>query len=304
MKIAYLVLAHDNPAQFHRLTRALTAAPGASVVAHIDRKVGADPFTRDAVPGVRFTQRRVRTFWGDWSVVEATLAALRTALADPAGHERFVLLSGTHHPVQPAGHLRDFFDRHRDVEFLSLRPVPSETKPITRISRYHPRHNGTRLTRRLEREALRRGLIRAERDWRAALGDLRPYAGDQWWALTRPAAEWVERRIRAERRAVRFLRHTDVPDEAVFHTLLGNSPFAGAARPTLTFTDWTAGGRSPAPMGAAHLERFGRPVVEAAGSRGGHEVLFARKFTDADAVLVDALDVLLCAKAAATSAPG
>ena len=97
--------------------------------------------------------------------------------------------------------------------------------------------------------------------------------------------------MKREARAVRFFKNTFCPDEAVFQTILGNSGLRSRIVRNLTYTDWTAGGPSPAYLTEAHLALF-RTTSSFAGSDpyGPGEMLFARKFSDAHADLVHQLD--------------
>ena len=138
VSIGYLILANECPRHFARLTRALRALKGARLFVHIDKKADAAPFKAAvADPRVRFLEDRVRVRWGDFSVVEATLA-LMTAAAG-SGLDRLCLLSGVDYPVRSAEYIVRFFDAHRGTEFISMVPMPNDRveKPLTRLTRYH-----------------------------------------------------------------------------------------------------------------------------------------------------------------------
>ena len=90
---------------------------------------------------------------------------------------------------------------------------------------------------------------------------------------------------------MKFFKNTHCPDEMVFQTILGNSPFRATKRRHLTFTDWSAGNANPAPINDSHVELF----LE---NRGG-EVLFCRKVVDAH--IVDKLEQMLQSRARSCS---
>ncbi len=293
-KIAYLVLAHENPKHLRRLLAAL-ASDAAACFVHLDAKARAQDFAQSAGPRVHFTQKRVRVYWGDFSIVEATLVLLREALAHPARFDRCVLLSGADHPLRSAASIESFFEHQRETEFMQLIAMPCEAqgKPIARLTVYQHRPEATRLTRQLRRSLITLGVVSKRRDLRTALRGLTPYAGSQWWALTREACEHLLDFAARERWLARFFAHTHCPDESFFHTVLGNSRFAPRMRPALTFADWIAGGTSPASISEAHVARFeAEAALHSDDAPGAHEWLFARKLDDASEALVARLERL------------
>jgi hypothetical protein len=81
------------------------------------------------------------------------------------------------------------------------------------------------------------------------------------------------------------------PDEAFFQTILGNSYFKPNITGNLTYTDWSAGGPSPANISQKHLDVFKDASSLSADDVFGHrEILFARKFTNDSERLVSILD--------------
>jgi hypothetical protein len=301
MKIAYLILAHANPRHLQRLLKALRSANAGSFV-HVDAKSPLADFS-DALSGdVVATTQRVPVYWGDFSQIEAILVLVRAALADPRRFDRLVLLSGADYPLRSATAIESFFQQHPDAEFLNRVALPNEplNKPLSRLTRYEPRVGDPALKKLLIRFLRKAGIIRS-RDYRLALGDLKPFAGSEWWALTRAAAEHVVAFADRERKVMAFFEHTVVPDESVIQTILGNSGFSAKIRRNLTYTDWLPGAPSPARMTATHLPLFrsGQGFPEGV-SYGGGEMLFARKFGDDDEALVEAMDALIAEREAAT----
>jgi hypothetical protein len=291
MPVAYLILAHDNPRHLSRLLSAL-ASPTSAFFVHIDRKSEIE-FTHELrADSVRLSTDRFEIHWGDFSMVEATLALMSHALRDPRQFDRLVLLSGADYPLRSASYIERFFELHRDVEFISMVRMPSEAadKPLHRLTRYRPNPDETPV-RSFARRALRKvGLTPRERDFKEVLGELVPYAGWQWWALTRGACEYVERFWAANPRIVSFFRNTHIPDEMFFHTIIGNAPYKEGVSRNLTFADWSAGGRSPALLSSEHVDRLASATTFGPQDvYGDGEILFARKFSDENQDVVASL---------------
>ena len=83
-EIAFILLCHKDPegiiAQANRLTEA-----GDYIAIHFDARARPEDFRRihDALvgnPRVAFAKHRIRCGWGEWSLVEASLLAVRAAV--------------------------------------------------------------------------------------------------------------------------------------------------------------------------------------------------------------------------------
>ena len=292
MKIAYLVLAHNNPRHLQRLVRALSSG-SAGFFIHVDRKSSMGQFSGTSGENVHFTRKRIPVHWGEFSQVDAILVLLRAALAHPRGFDYFVLLSATDYPIQPVAYIERFFERHRGEEFINMVRMPCEAagKPISRLTTYQPFPGGSLVARGMRKLLASTGTGPRQRAYEPHLRNLVPHGGSTWWALSREACEHIRSFVDNEPRVVKFFRHTLFPDESFFQTILGNSPYKARVRRNLTYTDWDAGGGSPAFMTQAHLDFLTAGAsVALDGVYGEGEALFARKFSDEAEALVVRLD--------------
>ena len=292
MKIAYLILAHANAQHLQRLISALTT-DSSSFFIHLDRKTERSPFLSIGGDNVHFTEQRAAVHWGDFSQVEAMLILLRAACAQPGGFDRCVLLSGADYPLRSAQEIEDFFAAAPDREFMNLVAMPSKAagKSLSRLSTYQLRATTPRLLRAGRKALMIAGLLPRQRDYKAHLGALAPYAGSTWWALSRAACDHILAFAERETQVVDFFKNTQCPDESFFHTILGNSPFLSRIARNLTYTDWSGGGASPAGMTQQHLTLFqATSSFPAADTYGAGAMLFARKFADQSAQLVARMD--------------
>jgi hypothetical protein len=289
--IAYLMLVHSNPAHLQRLITRLRSN-GAMFFLHVDKKSDPHAFAHLQADDVRLLPAPVAVHWGDFSQVEAILSLMKTALA--AGKfERFVLLSGADYPLWPTADIDAFFASHPVDEFISMVPMPSEAagKPLARLTTYTVRPTQSWPHRLVLRVLLKAGVLPRQRDLQRALGSLQPYGGSTWWALTRGACAYVLDFAQRNPGFVRFFKGTQYADETFLHTILGNSPLRPNVKRNLTYTDWRAGGASPADISAAHLDYFRSTAqFDAGSSYGSGPMIFARKFKDEDAELLRQLD--------------
>ena len=118
LRIAFLILAHGDAPHLERLCHALQPHP---VFLHVDAKANLPSERLAALPGVTFVKPSVKVHWGDFSMIEATLALIETARS--AGRfDRFVLLSGACYPVKPISELGSRIHR----------------RPPARVDQHHP----------------------------------------------------------------------------------------------------------------------------------------------------------------------
>jgi hypothetical protein len=294
MKIAYLILAHNNLDHLQKLVAALQTEHSACFI-HIDRKSDADEFLSVGGSQVIFTDQRIPVYWGDFSIVEATLLLIRQALADSRFFQRFVLLSGVDYPVRPVSEIEMFFRNNPKVEFINLVQMPAarERKPMWRLTTPRfPRPQDLFIKKQIRKLGVCIGVgrILRARAYEKHFRHLTPYAGDQWWALTRDACEYTLDFIEKEPGLYDFFKNTRCPDEMFFQIILGNSSFCERIQRNLTFADWGNNpALHPASISEKHLEDLFRVNLsfDPDGWYGAGPILFARKFSDEDAFLID-----------------
>ncbi len=294
MKIAYLILAHGNERHLARLVDALRDDLARTFV-HIDKKSDLRRFSTLRRKGVSFCSQRVPVFWGEFTVVEATLRLIEAALEYRGlRFDYFVLLSGADYPITSLANIRDYLAARRGKLFMNSIAMPNVRagKPLSRLIKYHPQSDRPweAVLWRLAQRALPTSAL--ERDYRRHLKGMQPCAGSAWWTLPREAVLYVLEFCQTQPKIVRFLRNTYCPDELFFQTLLCNSPLNHEIVPNLTFADWSAGGGSPATLTAAHVQALITPgtPIKNASFFGERDYLFARKFPDDSEALVAMLD--------------
>jgi core-2/I-Branching enzyme len=283
MRIAYLLLAHNNPQLLNRLVRALSSEECTFFI-HIDKKTSIEQFSGIGGENVFFSNMRIPVYWAEFSQFQAILLLLRQALESPQDFQYFVLLSGSDFPLRSPAYIQKFLEVNHGLEFMSLMKIPGPGKPISRINTLV--FPSDKPVRRFAARVLRRiGL--AQRDYRKYLGSLELYAGSTWWALTRDACQYISAFLHNNRHVETYFQNVFVPDEAIFHTVLGNSEFRSRVRRNLLYEDWSAEDAHPAPISDHHLAFFeSQDKVCADDLYGQGECLFARKFSDAHVDLV------------------
>ena len=240
---------------------------------------------------VYFTEKRLPVYWGEFSLVQATLLLLRRALESPQNPDYCVLVSGSDYPLRSSGYIRTFLDKNRGTEFMNLVRVPAPVKPLSRINTL--RFSSHRPVRRFAARVLAKfGL--SQRDYRKYLGSLEPCSGSQWWALTRDACQYTLEFVEHNQHVVRYFEDMFAPDEAFFHTILGNSEFGFRIRRNLHYENWPAQGGHPAMIKDQDIALFKRQdKVGLNDVFGDGELLFARKFSDDSIELLQRMDDII-----------
>jgi hypothetical protein len=292
MKIAYLFFAYKNPVLMNR-TIARLACENCSFFVHVDSKSDIKQFAGIRGENIVFTDQRLPVYWAEFSGIEAILVLIRQVLAAPQRYDRLVLLSGSEYPLRSGRYIQSFLEANRDQEFMTMVRMPNAEagKPLSRINTL--RFPSTRPVSRFAFRALAKvGL--AERDYRKYFGELAPYSGHTWWALTREACQYLVEFKQRDERLTKFFQNAFAPEETFFHTILGNSPFQSRMRRNLVFEDWSVGNGHPAMINEAHLRFFdSQDKVCVQDLHGPGELLFARKFSDETMGLTKRIDEMI-----------
>ncbi len=289
MRIAYLIVAHDNPQHLTRLVNAISTG-NSSCFIHINRNSELNGFSHIKGDNVSICEKRIPVYRGDFTFIEAVLELIRLALNDRRGFDYAVMLSGVDYPLRSTCYVERFFERHQGTQFMSTIKMPATAwgKPISRLTKFKPRPGDSCV---FKTATYFMNILGWRRDFRSWLGNLQPYGGDFWSGLTREACEYIQEFVRRETQFVRFYQNTLFPDESFFHTILANSPFNGKMKRCVMYTDWSEGGSRPACISEKHmglLESNSPIILNDRWGRG--EVLFARKFSDESKELVDRID--------------
>lgn len=291
MRIAYLLLIHNNPNLFRR-TIATLWTKNCGFFVHVDRKSNIRPFTDCDGPKATFCEPRVPVYWSEFSQIEATLCLIKQALKDPSHFDYVVFLQGSTYPLRSGPYIESYFTAHSECQFMNLTTMPAPGYPISKISiRRYPSTQPIRRT--LTRILARAGLAR--RNYQKQLGDLLPYSGHACWGLSRAACEYAVNFVSSRQDIVKFFHHTFVPEESFFQTIIGNSLFYSKTRKLFVYADWSLSeGHHPQEINQYHLDLFRATrefVVEDEWGKG--EMLFARKFSDKHLHVVDQVDEMI-----------
>lgn len=239
-KIAFILLSHKDPEAIVDQARRLTAV-GDYISIHFDGRASRADYDRIRTeladdPNVTFAARRVKCGWGEWSLIEGTLEAVRAAVDAFPRATHFYMVSGDCMPIKSAAFIHDYLDDN-DVDYIESVDFFDSDWIKTGIK------EDRLIYRHVFNERTRKRLFYAALDWQKRLGlkrkipdDLQIMIGSQWWCLRRRTIEWILDFIRKRPDVMRFFRRTWIPDETFFQTLVRHMVPAGEIRSrTLTF---------------------------------------------------------------------
>ena len=255
-------------------------------------------------PNVLFVEKWVKTGWGSMSVIDAQLLAL-DLLYSTANPEWFITLSTSDYPIQTAERIVADLRASEDIDiFLDSRPINDlgqrfVNEGLGELAFEHPRYSqgafnryvalpliSTKMARRI-RQPIEAWVVRPHwliRRITPFNGSIVCYGGDFWITGRRRVAQFLLDRTPLWNRLYRHFRSRSTPEEAFFHTLLGNTPGFHVAPHNLRYTDWRGCYAHPRILGHADLPRL--------LASNDH---FARKFAFEPELLAE-LDAAVAAK--------
>jgi len=243
-RIAYILLCHKDPAAIIKQAERLTAS-GDYMSIHFDASANPQHFSQittalAANPNVTFARKRIKCGWGEWSLVQATLNAVESAVEAFPRATHFYMLSGDCMAIKSAEYVHQYLDDN-DVDFIEsfdyfesdwIKTGWKEERLIYRHW-FNERTQKKRFYWMFELQR-RLGLTRA------IPHDLQIQIGSQWWCLRRQTIEVVLEFTKQRKDVMRFFRTTWIPDETFFQTIVRHLiPETEIRARTLTFLMFT-----------------------------------------------------------------
>jgi hypothetical protein len=134
MKHAYLILAHNEFEVLQRLLNALDDAAN-DVFIHIDAKVPVLPALHLQNGRLNILGHRLKTYWGDISLIQAEYELMKAALAC-GPYQYYHIISGTHYPILSREDILKRYDMYEAKSVLQKATIfPGEV--AMKFGKYH-----------------------------------------------------------------------------------------------------------------------------------------------------------------------
>ena len=272
MQKNYLVLAHKNPDQLYRMITALNDNVSHFFI-HIDAKSPIAPF-KEHLQGlpVYFIDKRECCFWGDFSIVRATINLMEAAAKEnKKGY--FILMSGQDYPIASQKEINTFLEQYDGYDFIDFLPIEDKWKAKMvkdKLFHYHILHSGER------------GHSNCYAPFFHCTASQK---GRTLFHLLKGRLSYIrEHHTTLED----YYSYTSSSDEIYFHSILLNLQPTDAdikLKPSLTYVNWE---RKGVPLPVLFKDNDFKELTYQ------REKLFARKFdTEIDTAILDRLDNFL-----------
>ncbi|WP_324778858.1 beta-1,6-N-acetylglucosaminyltransferase [Thiobacillus sedimenti] len=291
MRIAFGILSSNNTAAaIQQIIDAI--GPGHTVIIHHD--FSKQPDFHVSGDDVHVIEDYVTTGWGGWSLVEATLRLMETAIAR-GEFDYFQLLSDTCLPVRPVEEFVDYLATVRpdaNIDHVSLRDVPAvmmshgyrafaakdtmRHKLLRRLKYWRERRDaeyqeiaGLAVHTERDKNACRAALFDPQqlvlqlaargRGFSHPFGrDFECHAGSQWFGCSRAVCHGVLEWVREHAEAFAHFKTMYGPDEFFFHSVIVNMRPLNIQKSNhlINTFDAAAGQRGPAFLESGDLDRL------------------------------------------------
>jgi hypothetical protein len=236
MKYAFLVLAHTDPKQLRRLIHALDDEHFDFFV-HIDQKSAISEFQFDQYELKHSTlhvlENRYPLYWGDISIVEATLALYRMAHATGL-YSRYITLSGLDYPIKSN---QEIYAALSDLSVEHIAGCPLYRDIAFRIRGFYLWKYGSKITTFCLR-VHKLGLIRHKEHIKIDKKECPVYVSSQWHALSHEFVSYLLKTLDDDPKLLHFFKYSYAPDELLIPTILFNSPFGERANSFIKPDSW------------------------------------------------------------------
>ena len=308
MNINYLILAHKNPMQFHRMVNSLNSK-NVNFFVHVDKSSDDNPFKEPFLEATNIfflpEEKRIVTPWSDISVVKATLLLLKESLKMFDSNTYCVLLSGQDYPIKSNDYIYNFFNSNYGQNFIELSDI-KDIWPIwqDRFERYNFHLPNKRINRGiypyqdkrffnirnlkntfylLKNIGAKTTVKSIFRNKRVHPDYIKPKGGGTWWALPVETIIDILDYLKKHPDFLAYHSYTHVPDETVFQTIVNELRKNDEIQDTTTYTNWV---RENVELPVTFEKEDLHELLEA-----GKDYLFARKFDVAlDTDIMDQLD--------------
>lgn len=295
MKISYLILAHKNPSQLHRLVDRLNSE-NVYFFIHVDKSTDDIPFKEPFLnsKNVFFIEesKRMISPWSDINICKVTLNLLKEAIQKFNSQNYCVLLSGQDYPIKSNDYIYNFYKSNYGQNFIAVNDITNIWPEWQdRFERYNFHLPNKRLNRGVYPISDKRFfslrnfkhtlyLIRnigpkttvttLFRNKRLHPDYLAPKGGGTWWSLPVETAIDIVAYLKKHPDLISYHHYTHVPDETLFTSIVNELKENKQIEETTTYTNWV---RNNVELPVTFKKNDLKELLEA-----GENYLYARKF--------------------------
>lgn len=222
-RMCFLILAHNDIKMLKKLIQSLDFEMF-DIYVHIDKKSPINNYQFSDLnlkySNCYFLNERINVYWGDISIVEATLQLYKFALGK-YNYARFITLSGNDYPIKSNKDIYKILSNF-NVEFIMGNELDSDE--LYKVKKYHFfKHN--RINRKIL-SMIATIFKKKKKDYIIFNGKLNKiYFAPQWHALTLNCVKYILRTIDQNVIIMHYFKYSYAPDELLIPTIVFNSEF-------------------------------------------------------------------------------
>ncbi|MDG5814690.1 beta-1,6-N-acetylglucosaminyltransferase [Chitinispirillales bacterium ANBcel5] len=235
-KIAYIILAHNDPKQLKRLIEALNYREENDFFIHIDQKSDIDLFKVlfEDIKNVYFVEKRAFIQWAAFSQILALKELLKCVVESENHYNRVVCLSGLDYPIFSNEKILSEFEADPKKEFIMGMNL-TKCNTLAQRERFTVYHffrsikirnrNIKRLFSGTSKIIMRKLPFRKEPQVKLGNTKCDIYMGSDWWGITYECARHVYHRLCTEHELLRYFKTAFAPREMCVQTIVFNSKY-------------------------------------------------------------------------------
>ncbi|MEJ7767200.1 MAG: beta-1,6-N-acetylglucosaminyltransferase [Chitinophagaceae bacterium] len=225
MNKAYIILAHKNIEQLVQTLERLNDQSSYFFI-HIDSKMhGLHPSIFLGFGDKVHLMERIDTKWAGFSLVQATLNAMKAIKETGRQYHTITLLSGQDYPIKSNRFIDDFFRNSHARVFIEHFEMPNYERwrpngGMYRLDKYYFGLKSYELFSSRVLNFLCNFLTFLKRKQPLKL---QPYGGSQWWTIDMYSLDYILKYVKTYPAYSLFHKSTFAPDELFFQTILLNA---------------------------------------------------------------------------------
>ncbi|MDD3014490.1 MAG: beta-1,6-N-acetylglucosaminyltransferase [Candidatus Gastranaerophilales bacterium] len=212
MKIAYLILIHNNFAQFQLLFESIYHKDNIYLI-HVDKKSENELHNSvkkylSSYSNAYIMKSRICN-WGGFSMVDIQMKGIKKLLQISNDWDFFINLSGQDFPLKSQPYIMEFLDKNRDKNFIDAQDQHTRKELLSRIRLFCFEIGKYFIKTRFKRKYLK---------------GIKPYYGSQWFIFNKDFCKFLTKDNKTQK-ILKFYKNTFIPDEGFFQTAIMNSDF-------------------------------------------------------------------------------
>jgi hypothetical protein len=230
----YFILAHKNPSQIIELVTLLDDKKSLFFI-HLDKKVNQNEY-KDLIKNIscRFVKKRVSCAWGKYSLVQATLNAMKEVKSYMGANYNnsnyhFIMLSGEDLPLKSNNYIHDFLGSNIQTSFLNHWELPYDKwwgGGMFRFENFYffeyKEHRKLNYwINRIVKKMHLQFMLPLNRFYKK-FPDFKIYGASQWMVLSKDLVAFVLEKNNDNKKFNSIFKYVLAPDELYFATLILN----------------------------------------------------------------------------------